>query len=200
MGYLVARVDVGAALRNVAVTLLVLSVVFLGVSAIAIARRIYLIGGATRQVGRLPLVGRRAQLDPEAVRRMEDLLLGVLRERPRRLIRILLLESVAHALLVMELWWILRLSEVASGVDRALLIESASKFTGLAFFFIPGQVGASEAVNSVLFRALGFAGAAGVGVALARRIRSALAAGAGLAALALIVRHSRTHDRRLRNT
>ena len=200
MGYLVARVDVGAALRNVAVTLLVLSVVFLGVSAVAIANRIYLIGSVIRHVGRLRLVGRRAQLDPEAVRGMEDLLLGVLRERPGRLIRILLLESVAHALLVVELWWILRLSEVASGFDRALLIESASKFTGLAFFFIPGQVGASEAVNIVLFRALGFSGAAGIGVALARRVRSALAAGAGLAALALVVRHSQTPNRRLRNT
>lgn len=84
----------------------------------------------------------------------------------------------------------LRMSEVASGFDRALLLESASKFTGLAFFFIPGQVGASEGVNSVLFRALGFSGATGVGVALARRVRSVLAAGAGLAALTLTVRRS----------
>ena len=191
MGYFVARVDLGPALRNTAVSLLVVSVVFLGASAVAIVNRIYLIGGAIKWLSRLPLVGRRVQLDAEAVRRTEDLLLGVLRERPGRFTQILILETLAHAILVVELWWILRMSEVAAGFDRALLLESASKFTGLAFFFIPGQVGASEGVNIVLFRALGFSGAAGVGVALARRVRSALAAGAGLAALALIMRRTR---------
>jgi hypothetical protein len=110
--------------------------------------------------------------------------------------QILLIETLAHALLVVELWWILRMSDVAVGFERAFLLESASKFTGLAFFFIPGQIGASEGVNIVLFRAFGLSGVAGVGVALARRIRSALAAVAGLAALTLIMPRSRTDLRR----
>jgi hypothetical protein len=188
MWYFVAWVDVAFALRNTAVALLVVSVVFLAVSAVAIANRIYLIGGVMKQLARLPVVGGRLRLDAEGVRRMEDLLLGVLRERPGRFVQVLLLEALAHALLVVELWWILRMSHVTSDFRRAFLLESASKFTGLAFFFVPGQVGASEGVNIVLFRALGLSGAAGVGVALARRVRSALAAGAGLAALTLVVR------------
>lgn len=188
MCYLVARVELGHVMRDAAVVVIVVSVVFLGVAAVAIAGRIYLIGGVMRWLGGLPAVGRRVRVEADAVRRMEDLLLGVLRERPGRFARVLLLEIVAHALLVVELWWILRLSGVAAGFDRALVLESAGKFTGLAFFFIPGQVGASEGVNAVLFRALGFASVAGVGVALARRIRSALAAGAGLAALALLTK------------
>jgi hypothetical protein len=188
MGYLTAHVGVGLALRNTAIVLLVVSVTFLGVSAVAISNRIYLIGGVMRRLGRMPIVGRRVRLDDQAVRRVEDLLLGILRERPGRFTKILLLETLAHALLVVELWWLLWMSEVASGFDRALLLESASKFTGLAFFFIPGQVGASEGVNIVLFRALGLSGAAGLGVALARRVRSVLAAAAGLGALALITR------------
>jgi hypothetical protein len=133
-------------------------------------------------------VGDRLRLDEDAVRRMEDLLLGVLHERPGRFARILILETLAHAILVVELWWILRMSGLSAGFDRAFLLESGNKFTGLAFFFIPGQMGASEGVNIVLFRALGLSGAAGVGVALARRVRSALAAGVGLAALALFIR------------
>jgi hypothetical protein len=195
MGYLVARVAVGPALRSTAVGLLLVSATFLVVSAVAICNRIYLIGGVLRRVGQLPVIGHRVRLDAQAVRRMEDLLLGVLRERPGRFVRILLLEILAHAVLVTELWWILRLSEVASGFERALLLESASKFIGLAFFFIPGQVGASEGVNIVLFRALGFSGAAGLGVALARRVRSVLAAAAGLGALALITRQPQVPPR-----
>jgi len=195
MGYLIARVGVGSALRNTAIVLLVVSVTFLGVSAVAIANRIHLIGGVIKRLGRLPIVGRRVRLDAQAVQRVEDLLLGILRERPGRFTQILLLETLAHAVLVVELWWLLRMSEVASGFDRALLLESASKFTGLAFFFIPGQVGASEGVNIVLFRALGFSGAAGIGVALARRVRSVLAAAAGLTALALITRQPEASHR-----
>ena len=195
MGYLVARVDVGAGLRNTAIGLVVVSATFLAVSAVAIYKRIYLIGGVMRRVGELPVIRRRMRLDAQAVRRMEDLLLGVLRERPGRFARILLLEILAHAVLVTELWWILRISEVASGFERARLLESASKFIGLAFFFIPGQVGASEGVNLVLFRALGLSGAAALGVALARRVRSVLAAAAGLGALALITRQPQASHR-----
>jgi hypothetical protein len=191
MAYFATRVEVSSALHRAAVILLVASVAFLGVAAAAIVRRIYLIGGVIEWLGRLPVVGRRLRLDGDAVRGTEDLLLGVLRERPGRFCQILLLETLAHALLVVELWWILRMSDVPVDIGRALLLESAAKFTGLAFFFIPGQVGASEGVNAVLFRAVGLSSVAGVGVALARRVRSVLTAGAGLAALAFVTRRLR---------
>ena len=185
MWYLVARGTLGHAMRTAAIVLIVVSVVFLSVSAVALIRRTYLIGRVMRGLAALPAVGRRVRVGADAVRRMEDLLLGVLRERPGRFARLLLLEVLAHSLLVVELWWILRLSGVTSELRHALVLESAGKFIAFAFFFIPGQVGASEGVNAVLFGALGFASVAGVGVALARRVRSALAAAAGLAALAL---------------
>jgi hypothetical protein len=188
MAYLVGRIDLGATLRNTALVLLVVSVLFLGVAIVAIVKRIYLIGSVLKWVGGLPAVGPRLQIEADAVRRMEDLLLSILSERPGRFSRILLLEAIANALLVVELWWILQSSGVPVGVGRALLLESAGKFTGLFFFFVPGQIGASEGVNVVLFRALGLSAVAGVGVALARRVRSVVTAGAGLGALALMTR------------
>lgn len=194
MWYFLARVEIGPALRNAAVSLLVVNAMFLIVSAVAIAKPIYLIGGVVKALGRLPVLGHRLRVEADAVRRMEDLLLGVLRGRPGGFARILLIETLANALLVVELWWILHLGDIAVGFRRALVLESAGKFTGLAFFFVPGQIGASEGVNAVLFRAVGLASVAGVGVALARRVRSALVAGAGLAALALVSRRSRAAD------
>jgi hypothetical protein len=191
MWYLLARVDLGPALRQAAVGVLVVAVVFLVVAAVAIGGRIYLIGGAMAWLGKVPAFGRRVPVQVEAVRRMEDLLLGILRDRRGRFARVMLIESLAHALLVVELWWILRMSDVAPGFGSALVLESAGKFTGLVFFFVPGQLGASEGVNAVLFQALGLAAAAGVGVALARRIRGLLAAGAGLAATAFLTRRGR---------
>jgi hypothetical protein len=191
MWYLLARVDLGPALRQVAVAALVVGAVFLAVAVVAVAGRIYLIGRAMAWLGKVPAFGRRVRVEAEAVRRMEDLLLGILRERPWRLATVLVLELAAHAVLVVELWWILRMSGVQSGLGRALLLESAGKFTGLVFFFVPGQLGASEGVNAVLFEVLGLTAAAGVGVALARRIRGLLAAGAGLAATAFLTRRDR---------
>jgi len=190
--YLTTQVALAPALHYTATVLFVSSGLFVAVAAVAIARRIYLIGGVAARLSRAPWLGRRLKLEAGAVRRMEDLLLAVLRERPARFAAILLLEACSHALLVVELWWILRVTGVESAFDRALVLESAGKFTGLAFFFVPAQLGASEGVNVVLFRALGLAGAAGVGVALARRIRSAVTASAGLAALALMTRRAKS--------
>jgi len=192
MSYLLRSptVAIGPNLRVVAVILATGSVAFLLVAAVAIWRRIYLIGGVMSWLGRLPGVGRRIGAESDAVRQTEDVLLGVLREDPRRFAAILSVEAVAHGLLVVELWWILRMTDVAPGIGDALLLESAGKFIAMAFFFIPGQIGASEGVNALLFQAVGLPPVAGVGVALARRIRSALAAGVGLGALALVTRRS----------
>jgi hypothetical protein len=63
MGYFVVRVDVGPALHNTALGLLVVSATFLVVSAVAICNRIYLIGGAMRRAGDLPVIGHRVRLD-----------------------------------------------------------------------------------------------------------------------------------------
>lgn len=190
MWYFSARIDIGPALRRVALVLLALCIAFLVVSLVAIVKRFYLIGAIVKWLGGLPIVGRPLRLDAQGVRQMEDLLLAVLRERRGRFARILILEIIAQALLVIELWWILEMAGAASGLDTALLLESASKFTALAFFFVPGEVGAAEGVNILLFGVAGLSAAAGVGVALVRRIRSVLAAGAGLTALAFISRRS----------
>lgn len=190
--YVLAQLVVGPAIRRVAIGLFVVSTLFVLVAAVAIAKRIYLIGEVVKRAGRLPVIGRRVRAEARDVRRMEDALLGVLHERPGRFARVLLVESLAHAVLVVELWYILQISDARTMLAHALFLESASKFTTLAFFFIPGQLGASERVYAVLFDAIGLTSTLGVGVALARRVRTVLATGAGLAVLALFTRHSRT--------
>lgn len=181
--YLPRVVELGAGVALAANVLLAVSVVFLVVAGVAIWRRVYLIGAVLGWLGGLPGVGRRLRLEAAAVRRFEDRLLAVLRDDPPRLAVVALLEMGAQALLVVELWWILTLSGLDLSAGRALLIEGATKFAALAFFFIPGQVGATEGVLAVVVEALGFAGAAGVAAALVRRVRSLLVAGVGLGAL-----------------
>jgi uncharacterized membrane protein YbhN (UPF0104 family) len=154
--------------------------VFLFLSAYAIARRVYLIGAVMKGIGRLPLAGRYLRVDEAKLRDTEDLLFAVLRARPRRLLSITAIEFGAQALLVFELFILLRTAGQPFSPVDPFIIESASKFVGLAFFFIPGQIGAAEGTYAVIFQAVGLPAVAGFSLALARRLRTLLVAGIGL--------------------
>ena len=58
------------------------------------------------------------------------------------------------------------------------MIESAAKFINLGFFFIPGQIGAAEGTYAWVAQAIGYSAASGFAIALARRLRTLLVAGA----------------------
>jgi len=186
MTWLLTQVVLPDALVATAWILLAASVMFFGVAVVAIHRRIYLIGMMLRGVGVLPAVGRRLRLDQGAVRRFEDRLLAILREDPRRLSAVVLLDGAGHLLLVLELWAILSLSGFAVSPLLALLVESAAKFVSIAFFFIPAQLGASEGVLATIVQTVGLPGAVGVAAALVRRVRSLIVSVVGVAALSLL--------------
>jgi hypothetical protein len=85
--------------------------------------------------------------------------------------------------LIVELYWILRGLDVSVSILYPFLIEAATKFTSLAFFFIPTQLGAAEGTNAIVFEALGLAAAAGFTVAFVRRLRTVCVAGVGVLSL-----------------
>lgn len=181
--YLMLRVDLPPALETAARVLLVVGSMFVVVAAVAIACRIYLIGAIVGAAGRLPGLRARWPVDPGWVRRMEDVLLEVLRERPGRFLAVLGLEILASIALLVELWWVLVLLDLPSPLLHAWLVDGATKPMGGIFFFVPGQVGTNEAVLATVFDALGMPAAAGVIVGLLRRVRSVLVASTGLAGL-----------------
>ena len=183
--WLRAHFPLPAPVDTVAQVLIIGMAAFLAASAVAILFRIYLLGAIVAAAGRLPLVGRRLRIDPGDMRRMEDRLLLILRDRPARFLRTALLDASAQALLIIEAWWILRALKVDAGLFTAALLEAATKFISLAFFFVPGQIGAAEGTYVVAFDALGLAPAAGFAFAFVRRLRTLAGAGAGLLALSL---------------
>ena len=188
--YLLDTFELDRALSIAAQIILLAMALFLLVSMVAIVFRIYLIGAIVQGVARLPKVRDRVRPDMDWVHRMEDLLLEVLRDHPARLLRIVIAELMAQALLIFEIYWILTTLDLEIGAAYPFLVEAATKFTSLAFFFIPTQMGAAEAVYALVFDALGLATAAGFTLALVRRVRSLLVAGAGLATLWLLTRRT----------
>ena len=158
--------------------------VFLIVSAIAIVFRIYLIGAVIDAIGKLPMVGKRLPWDRAGVRRMEDLLFVVFRQHPRRFAMIFALDSAAQALLVLELYWIVHSSSIYVEMSQAFLIEAATKFMSLGFFFVPMQVGVAEKTYTIVFEILGLPAVAAVAMSLVRRLRTIILSAVGVTLLA----------------
>lgn len=180
LAYLLTHFELSTLASVAAKVVLYAMGIFLFAAVCAIVFRIYLIGAIIKGAGKLPLVGQYVRFKETDVRDTEDLLFVVLRDRPRRFLWILSIEVAAQALLVLELFVLLRTGGMFS-LSQPLLIEGATKFVGLAFFFIPGQVGATEGTYAFIFKTVGLPASAGFALAVARRLRSLLVAGVGLA-------------------
>lgn len=182
--YLIANFEVSPFVRTTVLALMSAMGTYVVVAVVAIACRIYLIGAGVRLLVGLGLLG--FARDRREVRLMEDLILLVLRERPARLGLILTFQVVANLFLMLEVLVALQAMGVAVPPHYPFLIEGGLKFVGVAFFFVPAQVGVSEGAYAILFDTLGLAAAAGVSLAFIRRLRTLVAAGIGLVSIALL--------------
>lgn len=126
-----------------------------------------------------------ARLAPR-VEPVERVLVTFMHAHPRRLLEVVVIEIAAHALLVLEIWVVIAALGFEGGAVISFLMEGGVKFIGAAFFFVPGQIGASEGVYALLARAVGLPPAVGLTIALVRRVRALLVAVAGVGVLALV--------------
>jgi uncharacterized protein (TIRG00374 family) len=110
---------------------------------------------------------------------VEDVLLELLRGDRRRLVILTLLPVVCYFVMAFEVWLVLWAVGEPIGIMAALTIETFARLGSVASAAIPGNLGALEASNAVPVAMLGLSG--GGALALARRIRSLLWAGLGLA-------------------
>ena len=188
---LLVRFQPSPTIRSVAIVIVVLCAAFLVASAIAIACRFYLIGTIISALGRAGVLRGRLKPDLAAVNRIEDLLLVVLRDSPARFAVIVAMEIAAQALLVFELFWLLRAIHVVVPVSSVFLIEAWVKFFDFAFLLVPLQVGVLEGTYASIFGVLGLPLAGGFVLALVRRARGLAIAAVGLAMLGLMTRRRR---------
>ena len=188
LGYLLRHGALPAPAAAAAVALVCLNVGFLLAAVAAVGTRFYLIGAAIGWLGRAGVLWGRLKPDVAAINSMEDVLLGILHDRPARAAAIMLAEIGGQLALVLELAWILRALDIATPAIYPLAIEAATKFITVIFFFMPLQLGTAEGSYAVIFGSLGLPVAAGFSVAFFRRFRSILIASVGLAALNALTR------------
>jgi len=168
-------------LRAAAAALLGASALYLVGAAVVLYRRIYLIGSVARAIVRLPGLRRRFRGNLTGVRRTEDALLLVLRDRPGTFGRLMALQLAAHALLILEAYWAILSMGLEVSLVTAFLAESLTKLAHVALF-----VGAAEGAFALLFHGLGLPAAAGYTLSLIKRLRSLVVALLGLGSLALL--------------
>jgi lysylphosphatidylglycerol synthase-like protein len=191
--YLVVRFDPSPTVRRIAIGMLSLCVVFLLVSAIAIARRYYLIGTIIAGLARIGILRGRLKPDMTWIHQMEDLLLIVFRDSPKRFATVAVLETGAQGLLVLELFLLLHALHVSASGWSAFVIEASLKFFEFAFLFVPLQLGVSEGSYALVFGVMGLPLAAGFALAFLRRARSLMIATVGLGTLGVMTRLAPTH-------
>jgi hypothetical protein len=118
------------------------------------------------------LAGRTA-VPAEALREVESRIYGVLGWPLGRLAHVGAWEAVFHVAAVAEVWLVLRLLPGAANATLvdAFLLESAGRFVTIAFKFIPYRLGIDEAGSGAVAQVIGIGPAAGVTLALVRRLR-----------------------------
>ena len=98
-----------------------------------------------------------------------------------RLAQVVGIELTGQALLVCEILVTIHALGFPFSSLQSMIVEGAVKFISIAFFFVPGQLGAQESVYTMLFASLGLPGAIGLTMALVRRVRALIVAAIALA-------------------
>jgi hypothetical protein len=186
--YLIVHFAPAPMVTGIAIVIVVLFSAFLIASGVAIVRRFYLIGTIIAGLARIGVLRGRLRPDMTWINRMEDLLLTVLRDSPVRFVTITLLEIGAQAFLAIELFLLMHALNMTMSAAIVFVIEASVKVIGVAFLFIPLQLGVSEGTYALVFNAVGLPAAAGFALAFLRRARMLTIAGVGLTTLAVLTR------------
>jgi Lysylphosphatidylglycerol synthase TM region len=175
LAFVLVTVELSRPLAILANVLAWTSLAYVLIVAVALARRVYVIGTLARGIAALPIVGRRFATNPASIRRMEDAIMHVLRDRPAILAQVVLLQFIAQALLVFDVYWTIRSMGVSRSFGTALIVEALTKLANLIQF-----VGASEGSYALVFEWLGMTAASGFTMSIVKRVRSLAVAAIGL--------------------
>ncbi|PYR59449.1 MAG: hypothetical protein DMF85_07695 [Acidobacteria bacterium] len=146
------------------------------------------------RASRVVIGRRRAEAGAARLEPVERILVDFMHRRPARLAEVIAAEAVSHSLLATEVWLVFASVGLRFSPVDPWVVEGGVKFVNVAFFFIPGQIGASEGVYSLILVALGLPSAVGLTLSLVRRIRALLVAALGLIFLPREAGHSAGHS------
>jgi hypothetical protein len=180
MVYTLKYVQPEKQLRVAALILLWGAVGYLLLIGVVLYRRAYAAGAIAARITSLAGIRSRIESKLAGLRRTEDALLGILRDRPQTVAKLIGLELLAQFLLLAETYWALLSMGLIVSFVTASLAEVFTKLANVAF------AGVAEGAYAFLFHALALPAAAGFTLSLIKRLRSLAVALIGVATLALM--------------
>lgn len=173
------RADVPAGLEQVSEGIVIVAAIIFVIGVWAARTRPAVLSRLAPVITRL---AGRSEAPAEAMTEIESRIYGVVQWPLPRLALVAGWEALFHVLAVAEVWMVLRLlpgGALVTPVD-AFLLESAGRFVTVAFKFVPYRLGIDEAGSGAVSTVLGLGAAAGVTLALVRRLRIVVLNGVGL--------------------
>lgn len=112
--------------------------------------------------------------------------LGFWAGQPARLWRVFALDLLFHALAVLEIFITLRwlLGDRSPTLAQAIVFEALNRIVTVAFKFVPFRIGVDEALSGALAPVLAVNPAAGVALAVVRKVRNLFWSAVGLVVIA----------------
>ncbi|HSB09525.1 MAG TPA: lysylphosphatidylglycerol synthase transmembrane domain-containing protein [Blastocatellia bacterium] len=121
------------------------------------------------------------------VRRVEENLYSFYNRRRSAFYLIFCLNMGSHLINVVEVYVILALMKLPATLLNGFLVEAVTKVINLVFFFVPTRAGVYESGNALLLQALGMSAAAGVALAIIRKLRAFVWVGYGLGVIGVMM-------------
>lgn len=184
-------VAVGAALRRALIVAAILTVLLLVLMAVIFSLKFVVVEHFCDAVKRLvPIKAFHRLLDKELhqLLELEDYVFDFFRKHRRDFWWVMLGEAAFHLAGVVEVFLALKLTGAQATFIAAFTLEALNRLINLLFAFVPAKVGVDEAGSGWLSGALGLGAAAGVTLALYRKLRLLCWTGAGLACLAILAK------------
>ncbi len=121
----------------------------------------------------------------DKLRELEEYVFRFYAQRPVDLSLVVICQIIFHFAGVVEIYVTLKLTGIDLSIATAFMLESINRTINIAFIFVPGLVGVDEAGTAIMTAGLGFGAAAGVALAIIRKIRMFFWIGIGLLLLTL---------------
>jgi hypothetical protein len=176
------RADVPAGLEQIAEAILV-ALAIIAIAAVWASRTRPAV--LSRVAPLVTKLAGRSDAPADAMRQVEERIYGVLQWPIMRILHVATWQALFHVLAVAEVWIVLRLlpgGDQITLVD-AFLLESTGRFVTIAFKFVPYRLGIDEMGSGAVAQVLGLPPAAGVTLALVRRLRIIVLNGFGVVRL-----------------
>ena len=170
------------------------SIIFLSLTLLVLRKRSPVLSQGARLIGRIPALKNWIEQRLHLIQSMESALFDFHHNTPRLFWGSLLLNLAGHCLAILEVCVVLWLLGAHIGFVAAMIIESLTKLVNAIGSFNPGNIGTYETGNMLIGKIFSLSNAAGLALAMARRLRALFWTAVGCICLVLLTRSKGLHE------